>query len=101
LGAVSRAATSGWQHRVQRTEGRECMKNRPSVLVIVLALLAQACSAPAAAPAATSAPAAPAATTAPAAKAPTTAAAAPTTAAAAPTTAAAAATLAPAVKAPT
>jgi ABC-type glycerol-3-phosphate transport system substrate-binding protein len=70
------------------------MKNRPSVLVIVLALLAQACSAPAAAPAATTAPAAPAATTAPAAK-------APTTAPAAPTAAPAAATTAPAAKAPT
>ncbi len=80
------------------------MKNRPSVLVIVLALLAQACSAPAAAPAATTAPAAPAATTAPAAKAPTTAPAAATTAPApaAPTTAPkpAAPTTAPAAAAP-
>src|SRR6267378_3271479 len=44
------------------------MRTRPSVFLVVCALLAQACSsAPAAPPAATSAPAAPAATSAPAA----------------------------------
>lgn len=68
------------------------MNTRPSAIVIVLALLAQACSAPAAPPAATSAPAAPAATSAPAAKAPTAAPAAPAnTTAPAPTAPAAAA----------